>query len=236
LKAMFDVLNPEPIIVAASAVGTGLLAIRKAVQFANERIIWENGRSVPTRGCSSPWPRRRPCLRPRGSTCTKPTGCTIGHLPKCAMGTTMAKYAACHGSIYAAGRAIQTMGVSGYICEYGVEKLGRDLRLNAIAPLTNEMALNTTCLVTGNTTFLLNCISKSSERLSQNNVTLPYPTSCLNDLGSDRIQPTWSMFIRRRLFIRTRSGFAYCVSIQDKSTIFGASFPDNFQKHSPPLS
>jgi alkylation response protein AidB-like acyl-CoA dehydrogenase len=29
------------------------------------------------------------------------------------------------------------------MCEYGVERLWRDLRLNAIAPVTNEMALNT---------------------------------------------------------------------------------------------
>ena len=63
--------------------------------------------------------------------------------PKCAMATTIAKYAASHGSIFAADRAIQTMGGAGYMCEYGVERLWRDLRLNAIAPVTNEMALNT---------------------------------------------------------------------------------------------
>jgi len=59
------------------------------------------------------------------------------------MATTIAKYTVAQASIYAADRAIQTMGGSGYCFEYGVERLWRDLRLGTIAPVTNEMALNT---------------------------------------------------------------------------------------------
>jgi acyl-CoA dehydrogenase len=135
LKAMFDVLNPERIIVAASAVGTGLLAIRKAVEFANERVIWGE-RQFPLAEAKVMLEAAR--LKVYEAAWLYDQGS-----PKCAMATTMAKYAASHGSIYAADRAIQTMGGSGYMCEYGVERLWRDLRLNAIAPVTNEMALNT---------------------------------------------------------------------------------------------
>lgn len=37
---MYDVLNPERIILAATAVGTGNLLIRKAVKYASERTVW----------------------------------------------------------------------------------------------------------------------------------------------------------------------------------------------------
>jgi len=143
LKAMFDVLNPERIIVAASAVGTGLLAIRKAVEFANERVIWGDRPISSYQGLQFPLAEAKVMLETARLKVYEAAWLYDQGSPKCAMATTIAKYAASHGSIYAADRAIQTMGGSGYMCEYGVERLWRDLRLNAIAPVTNEMALNT---------------------------------------------------------------------------------------------
>ena len=143
LKAMFDVLNPERIIVAASAVGTGLLAIRKAVEFANERAVWGERPISSYQGLQFPLAEAKVMLEVARLKVYEAAWLYDKGSPKCAMATTIAKYAASHGSIFAADRAIQTMGGSGYMCEYGVERLWRDLRLNAIAPVTNEMALNT---------------------------------------------------------------------------------------------
>ena len=143
LKAMFDVLNPERIIVAASAVGTGLLAIRKAVAFANERVIWGERPISSYQGLQFPLAEAKALLEAARLKVYEAAWLYDQGSPKCAMATTIGKYTASHGSIYAADRAIQTMGGSGYMCEYGVERLWRDLRLNAIAPVTNEMALNT---------------------------------------------------------------------------------------------
>ena len=54
----------------------------------------------------------------------------------------MAKYAAAHASLYAADRAIQTLGGAGYISESGVERHWRNLRLNRIAPVIDAMTLH----------------------------------------------------------------------------------------------
>ena len=143
LKAMFDVLNPERIVVAAAAVGTGLLAIRKAVEFANERKIWGDRPVGSYQGLQFPLAEAKVLLETARLKVYEAAWLYDQGSPKCAMATTIGKYAASHASIYAADRAIQTMGGSGYMCEYGVERLWRDLRLNAIAPVTNEMALNT---------------------------------------------------------------------------------------------
>jgi acyl-CoA dehydrogenase len=143
LKAMFDVLNPERIIVAAAAVGTGLLAIRKAVEFANERKIWGERPVSSYQGLQFPLAEAKVLLETARLKVYEAAWLYDQGSPKCAMATTIGKYAASHASIFAADRAIQTMGGSGYMCEYGVERLWRDLRLNAIAPVTNEMALNT---------------------------------------------------------------------------------------------
>jgi len=143
LKAMFDVLNPERIIVAAAAVGTGLLAIRKAVEFANERKIWGDSPVSSYQGLQFPLAEAKVLLETAKLKVYEAAWLYDQGSPRCAMATTIGKYAASHASIFAADRAIQTMGGSGYMCEYGVERLWRDLRLNAIAPVTNEMALNT---------------------------------------------------------------------------------------------
>lgn len=143
LKAMFDVLNPERIVVAALAVGTGLLAIRKAVEFANERKIWGDRPVSSYQGLQFPLAEAKVHLETAKLKVFEAAWLYDQGSPKCAMATTIGKYAASHASIFAADRAIQTMGGSGYMCEYGVERLWRDLRLNAIAPVTNEMALNT---------------------------------------------------------------------------------------------
>ncbi len=143
LKAMFDVLNPERIVVAALAVGSGFLAIRKAVEFANERVIWGERPISSYQGLQFPLAEAKVMLETARLKVYEAAWLYDQGSPACGMAASMAKYAASHGSIYAADRAIQTMGGSGYMCEYGVERLWRDLRLNAIAPVTNEMALNT---------------------------------------------------------------------------------------------
>jgi acyl-CoA dehydrogenase len=143
LKAMFDVLNPERIVVAASCIGTGLLAIRKAVEFANERVIWGKQPISSYQGLQFPLAEAKVLLEAARLKVYEAAWLFDQGSPKCGMATTMAKFAASHASLYAADRAIQTLGGSGYMCEYGVERLWRDLRLNAIAPVTNEMALNT---------------------------------------------------------------------------------------------
>jgi acyl-CoA dehydrogenase len=61
---------------------------------------------------------------------------------ECGVQAAMAKYAASHAALVAADCAIQTLGGAGYISESGIERHWRNLRLNRIAPVTDEMTLN----------------------------------------------------------------------------------------------
>ena len=61
---------------------------------------------------------------------------------ECGVQAAIAKFAAAKAALFAADRAIQTLGGAGYISESGVERHWRNLRLNRIAPVTDEMTLN----------------------------------------------------------------------------------------------
>jgi len=139
---MYDVLNPERIISAAASVGTGLLAIRKAVEFANERSIWGDRPISSYQALQFPLAEAKIHLEGARLKTYEAAWLYDQQSSKCGMAATMAKYAASHAGLFAADRAIQTMGGSGYISESGVERLWRDLRLNRIAPITDEMTLN----------------------------------------------------------------------------------------------
>ncbi len=142
-KAMFDdVLNPERIIIAASCVGTGLYVIRKAVEFANERFIWGDRSIGSYQGLQFPLAKAKIQLETARWKAYEAAWLYDQKSPKCGMASAIAKCAASHAARYAADRAIQTMGGSGYMCESHVERHWRDLRLSGLAPVTDEMSLN----------------------------------------------------------------------------------------------
>ena len=89
LKAMFDVLNPERIIVAAAAVGTGLLAIRKAVEFANERKIWGERPVSSYQGLQFPLAEAKVLLETAKLKVYEAAWLYDQGSPKCAMATTI---------------------------------------------------------------------------------------------------------------------------------------------------
>lgn len=142
-KAMFeDVLNPERIIVAASCVGSGLYVIRKAVEFANERRIWGDKPISSYQGLQFPLAQAKIQLETARLKTYEAAWLYDQRSKKCGMSSAIAKYAASHAANFAADRAVQTMGGSGYMCEGGVERQWRDLRLSALAPVSDEMSLN----------------------------------------------------------------------------------------------
>lgn len=137
---LYDVLNPERIMLAATAVGTGTLTIRRAVQFANERAIWgkplaaHQGLQFPLAEASVELAAAR--LK------VYEAAWLYDQRRECGIQAAMAKYSAAHAALKAADQAIQTLGGAGYITESGVERHWRNLRLNRIAPVTDEMTLN----------------------------------------------------------------------------------------------
>lgn len=139
-KPMFDVLNTERLCTAATAVGTGNLAIKKAVQFAQERSIW--GVPLAThQGLQFPLAKARTELAAAKLKLYE-AAWLYDQKRECGIQTAMAKYSAAHAGLFAADTAIQTMGGSGYIKESGVERHWRNLRLLRLAPISDEMVLN----------------------------------------------------------------------------------------------
>jgi len=137
---MYDVLNPERIILAATAVGTGNLLIRKAVKYASERTVW--GRPIgANQGIQFPLTQARVAL-----ACARlqvyEAAWLYDHARDCGVQAAMAKYSSSHAALDAADMAIQTFGGAGYVSESGIERHWRNLRLNRIGPVTDEMTLN----------------------------------------------------------------------------------------------
>ena len=139
-KALYDVLNPERIILAATEIGTGALALRKAIDYANGREVW----GVPIaahQAIQFPLAEARVNLAAARLQVYE-AAWLYDQGRDCGVAAAMAKYAATHAALAAADAAIQTLGGAGYISESGVERHWRNLRLYRITPVSDEMTLN----------------------------------------------------------------------------------------------
>ena len=142
LGPLFDVLNSERIILAAVAVGTGMLTLRKAVEYAKERKVWGDRPIGAYQGIQFPLAEAYMQLAAARLKVYYAAWLYDRRSPECGVASAIAKYVAAHAALQAADRAIQTLGGAGYISESGVERHWRNLRLNRIAPVTDEMTLN----------------------------------------------------------------------------------------------
>jgi acyl-CoA dehydrogenase len=139
---LYDVLNPERIVLAATAVGAGLLCIRRAVEHAKGRIVWDAGAPVGTyQGIQFPLVEAKMRLEAARLKVYEAAWLFDQGAAECATVATMARYLAAHAALHAADRAIQTLGGEGYLVQSGIERQWRDLRLGRIAPVTDELAL-----------------------------------------------------------------------------------------------
>lgn len=132
-------LNAERIIVAAVCLGIGRAALRKTVEYAKQRTVF--GRPIgQNQGVQFPLAdslakldaaelvvRRAAVLYDNGEPCGKEAN--------------EAKYLTSEWAFEAADRAIQFHGGYGYTSEYHVERYWRDVRIERIAPISNEIIL-----------------------------------------------------------------------------------------------
>ncbi len=138
---LLDVLNTERIVTTAALAGTGELAIRLAVNYANERKVFGDkpvssyqGLQFPLAQCHVEIEAAR-LLNHKAAT-----NCDMG-LPY-GSEANAAKLLAAQAVARATERAMQTMGGMGYASEFHVERLWRDARLFRFAPVSEEMILN----------------------------------------------------------------------------------------------
>ncbi|MCC7250726.1 acyl-CoA dehydrogenase family protein [Hyphomicrobium sp.] len=137
---LYDVLNPERIILAAAAIGTGNLCIRKAVEFALDRKPW--GKPIGAyQGLQFPLAKARVALE-TAKLKVYEAAWLYDQKRDCGIAAAMAKFAAAHAALDAADWAIQVYGGAGYVSESGIERHWRNLRLYRLSPVSDEMTLN----------------------------------------------------------------------------------------------
>lgn len=140
---LLDGLNPERILVAAESIGIGRIAITKAIRYAKERIVFDR-----------PIGKNQAIAHPLADSYTKLEAAELMMLraatlydkgKPCGGEANTAKLRAADAGFEACDRAVQTLGGYGYIRDYDVERYFRECRLTKIAPVSQEMALNSIC-------------------------------------------------------------------------------------------
>ena len=139
-RYLLDGLNAERILIAAEAVGIGRVALRRAVNYANERVVF--GRPIgKNQGIAFPLAEAHTRLD-AADLMVKKAGWLLDNDQPCGAEANMAKWLAAEAGFYAADCAIQTHGGFGYAREFHVERYWREARLMKLAPISQEMILN----------------------------------------------------------------------------------------------
>jgi acyl-CoA dehydrogenase len=140
-RILIDGLNPERILLAAESVGMGRSALDRAVRYAKERIVF--GRPIgQNQAIAHPLADSYSKLEVAQLMVHK-AAWLFDHGKPCGPEANIAKLRAADAGFEACDRAVQTLGGYGYMQEYDVERFFRECRLTKIAPVSQEMVLNT---------------------------------------------------------------------------------------------
>lgn len=139
-RHILDGLNAERVLVASEALGIGKAALRRAVNYANERVVF--GRPIgQNQGVSFPLGEAKIRLDAAELMIRKASWLIDQNQP-CGAEANMAKWLAADACFQTADQAIQTHGGFGYAKEFHVERYWREARLQRLAPISQEMVLN----------------------------------------------------------------------------------------------
>ncbi len=133
-------MNPERILVAAEAVGLGFVALRRAADYAKERVVF--GRPIgQNQGIQHPlaqcWAELKAAeLMMRHAAALYDAG------EPCGAEANAAKYLAAEACWRACETAVLTHGGFGYAQEYHVERYLREAQIARIAPVSAQLALS----------------------------------------------------------------------------------------------
>ncbi len=137
---LLDGLNAERVLIAAEAIGIGHAALRRAVAYAKERVVF--GRPIgQNQAIAFPLAEAHARLRAAELMVEEAARLVDAGLP-CGEEANIAKYLAADAGYFAADRAVQTLGGFGYATEYHVERYFREARLMRIAPISQELILS----------------------------------------------------------------------------------------------
>jgi acyl-CoA dehydrogenase len=137
---LLEAINPERITFAAASTGTGKLAAEHAIDYANEREVFDG-----------PIGQYQAIQHPIAETMAemeaaeliwKKAAWLYDTGRECGYESNVSKIVSANSAIKAARHAMQTFGGWGYAKEYHVERWFRELTSQRLAPVSKEMALN----------------------------------------------------------------------------------------------
>jgi acyl-CoA dehydrogenase len=138
-RYILDGMNAERILVASEAVGDGRWFIRKATQYAKDRVVF--GRPIGTnQGVQFPIARAWAELEAADMICRR-AAALFDAGKECGADANIAKLLASEATWKAAEATMQTFGGFSYAREYEIERKWRECRLYQIAPISTNLVL-----------------------------------------------------------------------------------------------
>tara|TARA_B100000749_G_scaffold204718_1_gene160073 strand:- start:258 stop:1424 length:1167 start_codon:yes stop_codon:yes gene_type:complete len=137
---ILDGLNPERILVASECVGLGRAALRKAVAYANERVVFDRPIGQ-NQAIQHPLADAWAHLEAADAMTWRAAALYDAGEP-CGAEANAAKYLAAEACFTTCERAVMTHGGMGYAKEFHVERYLRESFIPRIAPVSREMILN----------------------------------------------------------------------------------------------
>ena len=130
-------MNPERVLIAAEAIGTGAAALARATRYAKERIVF--GRPIGmNQAIQHPLARNWMALEAAWWMTLRSAWEYDEGLP-CGASANAAKYLAGEAGFDACQQAVMTHGGYGYAKEYHVERYLREVMIPRIAPVSPEL-------------------------------------------------------------------------------------------------
>ncbi len=136
---ILDTLNPERMSFSAASCGIGLLAIKKAVDYAKERRVFDSPIGA-YQGIQFPLAEAKAKIEAARLLNYKAAS-MFDKGQECGAEANMAKVASVDAGIQAVYHAMQAFGGYGYAVEYDVERWWREINLVRLAPVTHQMTL-----------------------------------------------------------------------------------------------
>ena len=133
-------LNPERLLVASEAIAIGQDALRRATQYARERIVFDRPIGQ-NQGIQHPLAERWMHLEAAWAMVMKGAWLYDQHQP-CGAEANTAKFLGARAGYDACLQAVLTHGGFGYAKEYHVERLLREVTVTRIAPVTEQLILS----------------------------------------------------------------------------------------------
>jgi acyl-CoA dehydrogenase len=139
-KILLSGLNPERILFGAEAIGLGRVAIKRAAQYAKERVVF--GRPIgQNQGIQHPLAKAWAELEAANLLAFK-AAALYDAGKECGAEANAAKYLGGEAGFHACETSVLVHGGMGYAKEYFVERYFREAMIARIAPVSREMILN----------------------------------------------------------------------------------------------